>query len=459
MKSFPRRWWLVAAALGLSMVASALVIALPRLEVPSPTSLPSSAATPSAPSPTSPPSPAPTPMPATLELEWAQTGAFGDERSGANDALDATRWAEGLVAVGARYLGQVPQSGILPPTRSGLIWLSADGRAWNDVTPPVEFRRIRLHQVFAAADGSLIVVGRSWGRHWFREEGPVEQFFRSVDGREWHEVHSPLPAWRYIGEIEQGPLGYVLTAHVMQVVEEEHRLSSTGTEVWFSEDGIDWQLAWSPSGDRNDPEYLRDIDAGKDGFVAVGRRGSWHSEAFTITSLDGRNWVTPAAPAHAGVWQVAAHSPGWIIIASGFESSPAVYLEAIEQPGTTIWSSLSGIAWQQIGTMDLPPTEVDGADCYDSTPFVHSTADWLVASVRLQCASGNTAIEGSKSPLLSLDGLEWQPLPIPGLSIDQTTFAPEETGLQVNIAIATETGLVLMGNSNGQAVFWLGVPR
>jgi hypothetical protein len=460
MSGLSRRWWPVAISLGFAVTAGVVLLAASILSrEPTPpivrsTASPTPSDLPESSSPTAEPTAVP---PATLELEWTLTGAFGDEATGAIDALAATRWAGGMVAVGARYLGQFPRSGLQPPTRGGLIWLSADGRAWEDVTPPEEFSRVRLHEVFEIADGSLIVVGENWPRHWYGEDGPVERFWRSVDGRDWREVPSPLPAWRYVAEVERGPLGYVLIAHVQKVVEAEHRLYGSGTEIWFSEDGTEWELAWTPSGDMNAPEYLRDIDAGEDGFVAVGWRG-WRYEAFTITSLNGRNWVAPAAPAHAGVFQVTARPPGWIIIAAGHESSPALYLESLEVPGATIWSSRAGIAWQQIHTLDLPSTEQDGATCGRGVQSLHGELSWLVASVRLSCISGNDGVEGFASPLLSLDALEWLPLPIPELSFDTTTLAPSETGLEVNGAIAIGAGLVLLGNSNGQAVFWLGTP-
>jgi hypothetical protein len=456
-----RRWWLVAVPLGFAVVAGAVVLAISLLPTPTPpivrtTASPSTGAEPESPSPTAEPTAAP---PATLDLEWTETAAFGDES--AMDVIDATTWADGIAAVGARYLGQIPATGLLPPTVSGVIWLSRDGQSWEDVTPPDVFDRIRLHEVYEAGDGSLIVVGETWrqGQAWPREHEPTEQFWRSADGRSWREIRSLLPAQRYVGAIERGPLGYVLRGLTLKRGE-DGLLYFWQAEIWFSHDGFDWELARPPSVEEPYREFILDIDAGEDGFVAVGRVDAGFSgQSLTIASASGREWFPAEAPPRAGVWRVATQPAGWMIIAAGPESWGGGYREVLEEPQTSVWTSFSGIAWHQLGTFDLASINWDGAPCNEAVTDLQSAGGWLVVSVRLLCVAGTDTVEGFGSPRISLDGIDWQPLPIADLAFDLTTHEREETGLVIHAAIPSELGLVLAGQSNGQAAFWLGARR
>jgi hypothetical protein len=201
-----------------------------------------------------------------------------------------------------------------------------------------------------------------------------------------------------------------------------------------------------------------DISAGEDGFVAIGRTDAGMSgESLTIASAAGWEWVPAEGPPHAGVWRVAAQPSRWIVIAAGPGSSGGVYLEVLEEPQTTVWTSLAGIAWHQLSTIDVMSRQWDNTACDESVADLQSVGGWLVASFRLYC--GDERVEGFSSPRISLDGVDWLPLPIHELSFDPTTLEREETGLVVRAAVASELGLVLAGQSNGQATFWLGVPR
>lgn len=454
-----RRWWLAAFLLGIASTAGAVVLAVSLFKTPMQpmvraTASPSPSAVPETPSPTAEPTAAPPP---TLDLEWTETAAFGDER--AMDVLDATEWAHGIVAVGARYLGQIPASGPLPPTATGVIWLSTDGKSWDDVTPPDVFDHVRLHEVYVGGDGSLIAVGETWrqAQFWPRNGDPKTRFWRSDDGRSWREIGDLLPARRYVAEVAQGRLGYALRGHVLKKGD-DGRLYFWDTEVWFSRDGLDWDLARPPSVEEPYREYLVDISAGEDGFVAIGRSDAGMSGgALTIASAAGWQWVVAEAPPRAGVWRVAAHPSGWIVIASGPESYGGIYREALEEPQTTVWTSLAGIAWHQLSTIDVMSRQWDGTTCDEGVADLQSAGSWLVASLRLYC--GDQQVEGFSSPRISLDGVDWLPLPNAELSFDPITLQREETGLLVQAAVASELGLVLVGQSNGQATFWLGAPR
>lgn len=449
MKSFPRRWWLVVAALGLSLVGSALVIALPRLELPSRTPLQSSAATPSAPSPTPPPSPAPTPLPATLELEWSEAASFGGENGSVEEVNDATRWSHGFIAVGTHYDRPVPPSRDLPP-HDGRIWLSPDGWDWEDMTPTATFLGAHLTDVFEARDGSLIAVGGihpvfdlSWVHAW-----------RSMDGRNWKRVDLGLPSDFVVVAIESGPLGYVLNGS-----------QGKGYEIWFSDDGLSWDLVWRAPDANGMRTFVTGIGAGQHSFTAFGYEyGGYQITSSLLASTDGRDWpIAPFAP-DAFVRGAAPLRDAWIAIAAGGRSFSTLPHMASQDPAaveTSVWTSVDASTWQQIGTASLDPGTLDvGWACEEAHTELHGAAGWLVMSTTIGCL--NVKPEGARGygkPRISTDGTQWEFLPFPELTVNHESLALEDEGSIVRVAMVSSDGLVLAGQSNGRATFWLGTPR
>jgi hypothetical protein len=65
-------------------------------------------------------------------------------------------------------------------------------------------------------------------------------------------------------------------------------------------------------------------------------------------------------------------------------------------------------------------------------------------------------VQANGTPMISTDGIRWQPLPFAEFSYDTEARETVHTGSIVRLAIATDAGLVLGGESNGNVTFWLG---
>lgn len=444
-----RNSWLLAVPLGFAAVVGVALLANSAVQTPAPSI--SQVATSSTVPPTTerPPSATPAPRPtsppsATLDLGWRETAAFSVPGAGFEEVNDAAAWSHGIIAVGTRYARPIPHSGILP-THAGRIWLSTDGRLWEDVTPGQTFDGMVLLKVFEAADGSLIVVGEHGA---FQD--PWAHFWRSTDGLRWEEMRTDLelPSKFIFRGIEHGPRGYLMLGFALRV----------GYELWHSADGLDWDLVWNGSWEETSREGIYGIAADDLGFAAFGvhDRG-WHdSNSFTLASVDGRDWNPPHEPLLAGVSYLARVRDGWIAIAAGRYAATALYLE---EPDTTVWISPDGLDWRQIGTLDFAPIELDGDPaCYDEWKTIKSAGGWLVMSRDFYCSYGDeeAQVSGHDIPRISIDGISWQPLPFAAFSFDPVARKAVDEGSTVRIAVATEAGLILGGESDGEVTFWLG---
>jgi hypothetical protein len=314
-----QRWPSIVAVAGTAVAAGALlgavVLGLPRTEVaqssPSPsvttsaTPGPSPTVTPSpptsnAPSPTPSPSTANTSTPSatpTAELAWSGTGSFPSEE-GHSMVEHVVRLAGEYVAVGVDYLPGLPLLGPTP-LHEARAWISPDGRLWEPVQLGPGFENVTIGALVQRDDGSLLALGaRGFVRDGFVDELEPAAW-TTPDGVTWTEIVPPME--EIVCGVVQGPRG--ILGIVTPVDAPRARLH----ELWMSRDGVTWELVHSLQAN-----YV-ELDAGDEGFVAVGRIGGEDSTPFAIASADGRDWVEAPRPAFGSFLEVASHGGDWFV--------------------------------------------------------------------------------------------------------------------------------------------------
>ncbi|HEX7197582.1 MAG TPA: hypothetical protein VF364_12210 [Candidatus Limnocylindria bacterium] len=439
----PWAWLIGVGALGI-VAAGMLVLVLvnsPRSDVgessPSPIPTASPAATTSAaPSaPSSPPassspsaSTQPEPTAASADLTWTETGSFGTD-AGAGVVNDLVAHAGGLIAVGTEYEHRLPVLGPAPP-RDGRVWGSADGRSWTDRTPDGTFDDVQLRHVYEASDGTLVAIGTRMA-----ESDGQETFthlaWESTDGVTWRDAAIDLPDGSQVNAIERGAQGYLAWLVPMG--------ATHGSEIWFSPDGRAWERVRSLVGG------AVAIGAGGEGFVVSGSQGPDFEtvEPFTIASSDGREWFEASNPP-PGASGVLPIGGDWIVIAHeiGDGSLP---------DHASVWHSTNGLDWSAHGELPLESVEVEGARCTEVPAGAGAAGGWLVAATSLAypCSEGGFVVHGSQR--ISTDGAAWTALPL-----DASTPGEQGSGSNVRAAATFDGRLILVGEANLKATFWIG---
>jgi hypothetical protein len=347
--------------------------------------------------------------------------------------------ANGFVAVGTHYDHGLGNFGPRPP-HEGRVWVSSDGRSWANVTPPATFANAVLDHVLRRIDGSFLAIGRVTDpdREVPEDLGPLAAW-ESADGLRWQSADSGLPAGSTVHDVERGPQGFLAALDTPGVGATQQ--FGGASELWLSADGMSWELVHASPVD----EYLVDIGAGDQGFVAVGyhRTGDASEENFVIASSDGREWIqSPSPPTDAS--QVTPQGPDWFAIAPGD-------LSARTAP---VWFSANGLEWSEIAAISLE-TIGSGPDstCQEFVGRLKSAAGRLIvgAGFSFPCSEGGVVTYGRT--LMSLDGMSWQALPFAEQDvIEQGT----NRGSVVLAAADADGNLVLVGQSNGRASFWFG---
>ncbi|MDQ2934464.1 MAG: hypothetical protein M3R49_05685 [Chloroflexota bacterium] len=345
---------------------------------------------------------------------------------------DVVRTSREFVVIGTQYEQPLPNLGP-PPPHEGRVWASTDGRTWTDVTPDSTFRNVDLRHLAVTADGSLIVFGLQSRLM----DGGILQVsevsaWESSDGRAWRSVATGLPAGSRVLDFDQGDRGSV--AWISRDV------TASPTELWFSADERSWQHVYDlPAGSMS-------VGAGDEGFVVTGVRGSFpDSQTLAIASSDGREWFDASSPPAVGA-RVAPRGADWVAIAS---DRPADFGSSGE---ASVWSSANGLNWEQIGVMPLPVVSLEGGGtCREFNPSVVTAGPWLIAATTLAgpCGEGGFFVNGTAR--ISVDGATWIPLPFA-----QGTPGVSGSGSGVSAAAAVDGGLLLAGESNRMATFWIG---
>jgi hypothetical protein len=374
-------------------------------------------------SPTPTPQPTASPPDPTVELEWTETASFGSSEA-PTTVTDLVRSDFGLIAVGVAYDGPLP---ILGPTprHEGRVWISSDAVNWADITPESTFQDAEIRHLLVSADGSLIAHG------WVDTDDLGRRrvaAWQSTAGRDWEEIDTGFPEEAWPMSMAQGAQGLVAI-----VVDPEGPMLA----VWWSAEGRDWQRVHEL-----EAEGGYSIGAGEEGFVVAGYRGT-EQEPHTIASGDGRSWFEAGTPPGVSAG-VVSRGGDWLAV-----SREVAF--GIGEPSTAhVWSSGDGLTWGQAGAFELRSREAGGAPCTEWPTSLHAAGPWLIAGtiVSYPCSEGGVQTQGRQ--LISLDGGDWSELP----------FAPasEEVGLGTRIsgAVEVDNRLILVGEQDRVATFWIG---
>lgn len=207
-----------------------------------------------------------------------------------------------------------------------------------------------------------------------------------------------------------------------------------GPAVWISRDG---GFGWERSAvvvrnqENQDAEFLSMgiVSGHGDQLVALGNRrindgGDRHWETALWISRDGgQNWVdAPEGSVPQGTLDVVATDRGYVALGQGPNGIP------------TVWTSQTGIDWQQVA---------------DEATFGEATVEALAIHDGQIIAVGARLSPSGSNPAMawrSRDGVEWEPI---GLSGEDSALAAD--------VVSTDSGFVAVGNQRGVvtgAVAW-----
>lgn len=205
-------------------------------------------------------------------------------------ATALTTWQAGWAAIGHAEAGAV-------------VWLSADGVAWESVVPTGLEDGVVNHLV-AIPDGRLLALG-------FRDDGSlggVAEAWISSDGRVWRATDLGIQDLLNAVDVAAGPLGLVIIGRA------ETNAAGRNEYAWYSEDGLDWARVWETV----DDELPAAVGAGPEGFVIVGQQGYAQGGdpiGVALASADGREWIeapTDGPVGLAGMWSVVPIGGDWM---------------------------------------------------------------------------------------------------------------------------------------------------
>jgi len=258
---------------------------------------------------------------------------------------DVTAGGPGWVAVGsAGAVGCEICPGI--ETYAGMIWISTDGRTWEEVGVP-DADGGSLYAV-ASGPGGLVAVGRQ-----ALDSIGQQQVLVSADGHTWTRIAGTpleLPGTS-INDVAGGSI-YVAAGSVAEPVQDGQ------PALWTSTNGRDWVEAY------RSPEegVIHEVTPGGPGWVAVGEifRPTGGGERAYVPiaaiwfSADAVAWVQQDLPLGPGVNGGAAQAvlnakPG--LVAVGYaEYAPLV------PPGPVLgfaaWRSSDGVTWDPAPVID-----------------------------------------------------------------------------------------------------------
>jgi hypothetical protein len=367
------------------------------------------------------PSVASSPPPATADLAWTRTAAFPVE-GGLSMVNDVAPVGEAYVAVGVEYAERLPVFGPTPQ-HEARVWSSPDGKSWEPVDLEAGFDNVTIRSLVQRGDGSLLAIGLRG----IVEESTIYDFepaaWTTTDGVGWTEIEPPLVG--SVSTLEQGARGILVVVRPS--------ISSDVHEFWLSADSGGWEQVHSLEAD-----YV-DIGAGDEGFVAVGWDGGEEGTPFAIASADGRAWVKGETPSFGRFLEVASHGGDWIVV---------------DDPGGTAptWFSANGLAWASHGEIPFRTIELDDDyECREYRRQLTSAGPWLVTTTELTypCSESGYMVHGTQ--YLSVNGATWVPMPFA-----EGTPGENRSGSSVGAALATDRGLILVGEENGAAAFWFG---
>ena len=381
------------------------------------------------PSPSAVPSPseaAPTAAPPPPEpADWSEVAAFG--ASGAITRVEDIEVAPfGLIAVGVEYgVAEMPVFGPVP--RNGRVWLSADGRTWEDVTPQGTFADSDIYQVVALPDGAVVAFSRVAA-----DEGPDPfSVVESRDGRTWYGSEISIGMQPVLNMTSGGP-GYVTV----------RRASESESELWFADDGRAFQYAFAlPPG-----TTVASLEGGPEGFVAVVVSSDDPPVVTILASGDGLEWLE-ADSAPADMRAAVPLGNDWI----GIAPAPPfdVYLDAT----TTTWFSSNGLGWSRLGSLQFHAVGADEpSSCREFLSGAIGTGSAVVVSTVFSypCSEGGVQRFGQSS--ISPDGEDWTGLPFTASEVVGTAAS---RGATITDGIKFGDLLVIVGERDHRGTIWV----
>jgi hypothetical protein len=391
-----------------------------------PTELASVSPSPSTPSHVPTASPIPTPPPPTTDLAWSRTGDF-PSANGHAMVTDMVAFQGELIAVGVSFDRPLPIFGPTPP-HVAQLWRSTDGRSWEAMDLGPDFVNIQPRRLIVRPDGTLLMFA---SRGIPAADGTVSEFeaasWESADGRVWTGIEAVLP--QVPSQVVQGNEGFLAYISSLAFEGEE--------ELWYSADGRSWELV-----DRYPDGHLS-IGAGDEGFVvAVTLEGDPHQHRIHA-SANGREWVESGDVPSLSFPDVIPLGPDWVLVnddtREGFR-------------GKT-WHSANGLEWSALGQIPLKIAEAPdmGGTCNEYIRDQFAAGPWLIVPTELSypCSESGHLVHGSQ--YLSVDGASWVPLPLPAGVPGQS-----RSGSTLHAAVAVDDSLVVAGEQDGAATFWIG---
>jgi hypothetical protein len=261
------RWAVLATMLAAvlvagSFVAGSVVDRLRGPQVPAPT-LPTTVQR-STPAPSDQQALRPTATPA-FASGWNDLGDISDAFGGRTAMSVMARPDGGLVAFGQDRGSATP-----------VVWVSDDGVDWTEAKQQTEVFSNDVPTTGALGGPGMLVIGSAISVAGSQQRA----IWESPDGRTWTEssdASAMLANNAADLTMAAGPAGVIVWR--------------PSGQVWVSTDGATWKQG------NMDVQGVTDVSVDTDGFVAVGRSGS---NAFLVTSANGRDWGAPhreAAPA------------------------------------------------------------------------------------------------------------------------------------------------------------------
>lgn len=346
----------------------------------SPSALPSSAATPTVgPSPST-ASIGPSASPATAEPSpgigenWTET--FSTDVTEARVTGEAiAHGSAGFLVLGGEW--ETAHGG--PQQIDRFMWLSPDGRSWEELPPPEQADGSYVHLMTSSASGDFVMYfDRS-----VNEPDPRSELvgIHSADGRTWSEFDHGLPPSLWVQEVTLGPSGYLLVGE------------EANPTLWLSDNGLSWERVHAFEHDDFFTQ-LADADGGEEGYVVVGRAIASDStyRRFSFASADGRDWVRRDEPFGADdqdfvfTTTVTSVGPDWLATIGQRDGAPS-----------EVWFSANGLDWTPRGTVDADGNTVSGV-------FEEIGGEVLFAPGK------NPPWDGMAGAWTSTDGETWEPV-------------------------------------------------
>jgi hypothetical protein len=359
---------------------------------------------------------------------WVEVASFGadDTIETVNDLVEAPF---GLLAAGVHIRTRNPGVfGELP--REGRVWLSADGQAWEDVTPTGTFDDASIQQLVALPDGAVLtlamvnVVDPETG-------SPVQRnaAWETFDGRTWTSADLSLDPGT-LASVADGGRGYLAAI-----------IAEFRTQLGYSSDGRTFVEVAEAASSR----IARSMGGGPEGFVVITQAYESAESPVAYASGDGTTWFEATTPDWNAVG-VAPLGADWVAIDSGpFDSLQ-------DDSESQSWFSPNGLDWRAAGRVPVRALPLpDDATCRELVTGLTSTGSMVVTRSHLShpCGEGNVQTFGASH--VSADGATWLALPF---TVRETAYDESTRGATITAGIDLPSGSLLVGENAYRATIW-----